>query len=667
MVSITTTAVKRYATVITITLLLLASFVPLLEGSRLKYSGDDAYITLSYVKSIREGNGFRTHPDAEPTLGTTTPVFTLTIALISLILPMFTIPQIAIYFSIMMWIATGWLWAWKGHVFGLSKLSSVVIALLILSETLYRIEHLGMEWSLFNLLLTTSIITYLEKRYRSTGILMGLLILTRPEGVLLLVAFAGYEAITYQPNDSIRELIHRGKNLLLTTITSLIVLVPWGLYAFMTFGSFMPPTVASKAAQVDAGLLTFSEGTILLFTHSDYASIGIIHTTIGDFNLWLIFCLLGVFYAMMFYRKTLIFVFWMFAQFSFFILFAPAFGWYFLTGLYILTIFTGVLIGAIYDFTQRLSDTYNWKGIPRIAYCMSVGATGLILLTLIPASLSRDYTVSSSFQDYYELSIWINEHVPEHQTVAYYEVGYLSYFSERQIIDLLGLTSPELIPFMQQNRYDLVFETASPDYFVLEKPTQSILLQVLKTSFFNQNYELIAQIDSVRPNSRGFDIYRRISVQSITPTENDFVFDLTAPNLRVSTGVKSHRFDEEGNLFMEVDNDPYIILQNLELCASDYEYALLTLLVSDDLRDQQFQIFFAHPESRFTESQSVSGVLDPTQETQVIHLHKADSWAGIITALRLDPVKIAGAEDSWVRVKELRLIRSDNTPHCIVP
>jgi hypothetical protein len=60
------------------------------------------------------------------------------------------------------------------------------------------------------------------------------------------------------------------------------------------------------------------------------------------------------------------------------------------------------------------------------------------------------------------------EKTPADTRVAYYEVGYLGWYSPRPIVDLLGLVSPEVEPeLIRQGRLDLALAKIEPTYLVL--------------------------------------------------------------------------------------------------------------------------------------------------------------------------------------------------------
>jgi hypothetical protein len=67
-----------------IIVLIAASSVPILASQRLAHPIDDAYITLTYARSLSEGRGFTFGEFVDkPTLGTTTPLYAALLAVAS--------------------------------------------------------------------------------------------------------------------------------------------------------------------------------------------------------------------------------------------------------------------------------------------------------------------------------------------------------------------------------------------------------------------------------------------------------------------------------------------------------------------------------------------------------------------------------------------------------
>jgi hypothetical protein len=56
-----------------------------------------------------------------------------------------------------------------------------------------------------------------------------------------------------------------------------------------------------------------------------------------------------------------------------------------------------------------------------------------------------------------ETSLWIRDNIPTDEVIAAHDIGALGYFGEHQIIDLAGLISPEVIPFIRDEGQLLLY------------------------------------------------------------------------------------------------------------------------------------------------------------------------------------------------------------------
>jgi hypothetical protein len=84
---------------------------------------------------------------------------------------------------------------------------------------------------------------------------------------------------------------------------------------------------------------------------------------------------------------------------------------------------------------------------------------------------------------------WIAEHIPPDQLLAIHDIGAVGYFAPRPIVDLAGLVSPEVIPFINDAEslwswlkgYDAKFLMAFPDQIPGDKAEDSRLCPVYTT------------------------------------------------------------------------------------------------------------------------------------------------------------------------------------------
>ncbi|MBL8154301.1 MAG: hypothetical protein JNM70_08970 [Anaerolineae bacterium] len=85
---------------------------------------------------------------------------------------------------------------------------------------------------------------------------------------------------------------------------------------------------------------------------------------------------------------------------------------------------------------------------------------------------------------------WIKDHIPPDQLLAIHDIGAVGYFAARPIVDLAGLVSPEVIPFINDEEslwswlkgYDAKFLMAFPDQIPGDNAEDSRLCLVYTTN-----------------------------------------------------------------------------------------------------------------------------------------------------------------------------------------
>jgi hypothetical protein len=62
---------------------------------------------------------------------------------------------------------------------------------------------------------------------------------------------------------------------------------------------------------------------------------------------------------------------------------------------------------------------------------------------------------------------WIDANLENDAVIAAHDIGALGYFSQRKIIDLAGLITPDVIPFIRdEDQLRIYLENEKPDYLV---------------------------------------------------------------------------------------------------------------------------------------------------------------------------------------------------------
>ncbi len=198
---------------------------------------DDGFITYRYVENALAGKGL-VYNDGQRVFGSTTPLFTMLLILVRAIVPEPT-PQLAVHLNAMAFIACGIGVYEIVRKLTTSRYLGAFGAIVFLMDPAQLVTSTGgMESHLFLALILGSLALLMECSHPvPTAIVIGLAILTRPEGVLLVPLLA------WEFRRSIRSLLGGLAALLLT-------LLPWGIFSSLYYGSPVPLSLVAKAKPV---------------------------------------------------------------------------------------------------------------------------------------------------------------------------------------------------------------------------------------------------------------------------------------------------------------------------------------------------------------------------------------------------------------------------------
>lgn len=221
-----------------ISLAALALCARLLPGER---TIDDAFITFRYVENLVAGRGF-VYNRGERVLGTTTPLYTLLLAAEKALLPRARLPALARVTNALAGALSVFLLAWIGkHALDLPGLGLSAGLLWAVSPMAVTFAIGGMETSVYVLLLLAALASYAVGRSEGSVLFCALATLTRPDALLLSVPLLAH--MTWQK----RQVPWREAALYLG------VLLPWVLFAALTFGSPLAHSVVAKSAAYRLG------------------------------------------------------------------------------------------------------------------------------------------------------------------------------------------------------------------------------------------------------------------------------------------------------------------------------------------------------------------------------------------------------------------------------
>jgi hypothetical protein len=443
-----------------IAVLLAASLLPIITAARVDHAmlGDDQLITLTYAKNIASGRGFVFNV-GDQVLGTTTPLFALVMGGMMALAPGLPGTGLAVWLTALCWIGVIWSFFFFRDAFRISERQAALLGA-VLAATGW-VGFLGMESYPFALLLVVSAGLATSGHGFSAGLTTGLLFLTRGEGILLVgilllaVWFSDRERATERPT----RLIDWAPARLIMGF--LIPMVAWSAYAMPTFGNIFPNTLSAKVAQVESGLWrpfhTYLFGEWLEgWTVSPWlGAVGV--------ALFLILAGGGIVKIALVQRRLWVFPAWMFVYvLGYSALGVPGYPWYRLPVEFVLAALVGVGLDGLIGEAKVSADNGRLRRVGGWA----VATTVLAALAWPTLGAAWNPTTTAKHRAYRELATWLDDHGASGESVAYHEVGYLGYYTELGVVDLVGLVSPEITERVASRDFSSGFWELRPAYLV---------------------------------------------------------------------------------------------------------------------------------------------------------------------------------------------------------
>jgi hypothetical protein len=498
---------SRFAALILI-VLLLAIAARILPGPRMV---DDAYITFRYARNLVEGNGFVYNP-GERVLGTTTPLYTLLMAGLSLMTGSRDFPMLALVVNALSGAAAVGLLYALGTRFA-TRQSPALAAALLWAVAPHSVTYAigGMETDLTIALLLAASYAHLTRCSRTMAVLSGLALLARPDTAIL-IGLLWLDLIRVQRRIPWQE-----------GIITLALLAPWLIFGTLTFGSPLTNSVAAKAVTYRLGP---EEGFIRLLQH--YATPFFEHNvlpSIGVFGVFILYCALcGLGGVDTFRRERSTWPLIVY-PFAYWIVFAVAnpliFRWYLSPPLpfYFLLILTGV-----WTLANDVGKLIHRKSSARFANGLLVLFTATAFaLTLNAWTPHPDHGPDRPAPDmaWFKLELLYDQaarivlsHAAPDDTLCAGDIGMLGYRTELHILDTVGLVTPESSQHYPADPAIYVINYAIPADLVLAlNPDYIVILEVygrrglLPNPQFQARYRLLEKLDTDIYGSDGMLIF----------------------------------------------------------------------------------------------------------------------------------------------------------------
>lgn len=416
---------------------------------------DDAYITFRYARNLALGQGF-VFNSGENFLGTTTPLFTLLLALFGWLFSVEAIPLFG------QWLTGIALFFCSFLVYFLGRedhkpFGGLIAALLILVNPVF-VETWGGEALLLLALVLAAFYFYFKEYEALPAAFLALAFLTRGEGVLAAFVLYTHFIIVHQ------------KFPWRAALAFSAVLIPWVIYALVTFGSPLPSTLPAKIAQMQSGywapfLRTSLEWLAAYIIKTPHFSsrephysyfVVVALAALGGWSLllrpqfrwWAILIWIGLYAA------------------GYSLLGVPFYHWYVaplaLGGL----VLAGLGAQFGYNFIRQVK--FGYAQYRNVALIIFIATLALPLITA--AGFIKNYAAQPLCPQcrlYTRAGIWLREHTPPTASVGYFEIGFMGYYADRAFIDPVGLINPRVAERVAHGNLKWAYQYYKPDYLVI--------------------------------------------------------------------------------------------------------------------------------------------------------------------------------------------------------
>jgi hypothetical protein len=411
---------------------------------------DDSWIHLHFARNLAEGHGFAYNAGV-PVGGSTAPLWTLTLAAGFALLGAH--PYWAKVFGIAATLATALVTArlarrWTDERW-LALLAGIVTAI---AGPLVWGALSGMEVSLAALLVTAGLLRHTDGHDWTTALLLGLAVLARPEALLLIPLVWMGGPITWK------------RTALFVGMTAGCV-GPWALFNLTTTGTPLPATASAK---IEGGLIGFLSGTrpsarwTFMETPRRFEAEWL--EWLWSVNVFLpILILVGLWFLWQRRGRAVglpatVLLLHPIAM----ALLAPYRGPGFQEGRYSIHLLPLAICVAV----AGLAGLARW---PRIRVALAGAFLLASLVTVRPAADRYAWAVQNIDAMQVRLGRWVTTHTPPDARLALNDVGAIAYVSRREVVDLMGLITPAILPYRRAGEAGVLryLERTCPDYLII--------------------------------------------------------------------------------------------------------------------------------------------------------------------------------------------------------
>lgn len=443
---------------------------------------DDAYITYRYARHLAQGLGFAYNP-GEAVLGTTTPLYALLLAGLSRLWP--DIPRLSHGLSVAAWMGCVLLLWGLGRTSRRPSLG--LLAAWLMATSALCLDVLGMETMVYILVILGAF--WLAQRGQAipAAVCAGAAFWLRWDGVLVVAVLV------------FSQWVQRWRLPWDVLVVCGALILPWLVYAQVTFGSIFPNTFFAKVGQGrNQGLGAQEIGAF---------GPGLLHVAraalTGNplFTMLLGLAALGVWWAWRWRVAWWPLGLWTLAYLTgYVVLGVLRFPWYYppLVPAFSLLVACGVMgLASLLD--RPIRPPWALAGLSVLCVVAS-----LIWLERTQRTQPDPHLVT-----YRLVGDWLAQHTPAASSVGLLEIGVVGYYSERRVVDTMGLVTPGMVGHLQDWFQTLRYAVNRywPDYVVAL--AQTAWTGIVAEDWFQEAYSPAVVIENAADAVAPVTIYQR--------------------------------------------------------------------------------------------------------------------------------------------------------------
>ncbi|MBI3244762.1 MAG: hypothetical protein HYZ49_20990 [Chloroflexi bacterium] len=392
---------------------------------------DDAWIHQTYARNLG-WHGQWAFILGQPSAGSTSPLWTMLLALgyaLRIDYAWWTLGLNSVLLGV-----TAWLVGRVGNSFYLGALAAIEWHLVWAAAS-------GMETALFCALTLGAWLAAVAGATRShalAGMLIGLAVWTRPDGLTLLPFVA---LVIWVRGGRLRQLAS-------FVVGAAVVVIPYFLFNFALSGQVWPNTFFAKQAEYAIlRELPLWQRLLSIFSAPFVGTLAL---------LWP-----GLFTKD---RQRLLMLGW---ATTFLVAYALRLPVTYQHGRYLIPVIPILIVvggGGAGDWVQVTTSTL-WRRVVSRAWVLTVGVVAIAFWLIGLRALIADNRIINS--EMAATAKWVASNISPGTLIAAHDIGALGYFADVQLVDLAGLVSPEVIPYVgNDSRLWAFVQSSGAKYFI---------------------------------------------------------------------------------------------------------------------------------------------------------------------------------------------------------